>query len=729
MSLELPTSGCDSSTQESEILKRFSLVGTISVEGPDDAYYNTSIPLNITDVFSSFTDGTTMSGPFDIQFRSWTVTVDNFERLDKGQPFVQGSYRSLDTLILHNATEAVEGVIVDTVNAGVGYRNHSAPKDLPHGGEWSEDITWIEPVTECVDTNLTFEIKVGSPASNITNIDLVDNGGFVNAPAHFNFDMMPSQDPDLKERALRSAIMSNTLIAYALDISSPNMTGPRKTSLGQHFKLNISSSLSYKPSLYSIKLQELRPDFITVPQAPLDALNSSKLNSSTYTPQKNATSDDWNSVQHLCQGGTSTRQANTSNIALQCGYLFGAPRPTSNDDTRIAQPFSTWTQSLYVCSSSVRASIKSVALSFNSSSNGNSSLENLRVRKVTDKTYDNNSSAPLWGVERTFKPMSDVSPLWGPVAEKYALSSDLTTFRGPKFYLPGTNAGIVKVNIVTDSLAAPKAFAAALLSVYEDAVQQSSYGEIADYTGKNNVALNKKWQDLSLNATSANKIINLIYTEIIATAMVGTKSSAHNARMPIAAARAGPSSPPGVAAYARRLHYNWRYGVPAALVLLVVIIVAVVLLACLIFRFKWKDFTQLLNQTSTGRVVTNFLDPYSGVRDSKTEGWLAVAGGQKLQYPFRAARLRGDTIGTREASEPKPESDYADTVSHGRSSSPAMQDNSDRVGYRSERSWQQESEHGSDRWHRTPLMADPGISAVENEVGKRGGTQVDVRQL
>ena len=48
----------------------------------DDAYLNTSIPANITEVFSSLTDGTTMSGPLDTQFRTWNVAIDKRQEDD-----------------------------------------------------------------------------------------------------------------------------------------------------------------------------------------------------------------------------------------------------------------------------------------------------------------------------------------------------------------------------------------------------------------------------------------------------------------------------------------------------------------------------------------------------------------------------------------------------------------------------------------------------------------------
>ena len=736
--------------------------GTISVDSiNDDAYWNTSIPENITRVFSAQTDGTTLSGPFDIQFRTWNVAVDDDRNtIDRGQSYTQGSYRSLDSLILHNKIEALEGVIADTVTGGVGFRNHTAPSGLPYGGAWSEDITWIEPVTECVNTNLTFEISLGSSSNNITNFDLIDEGGFVNAPREFNFDMKTSQDLDLKERAQRVALLSNVLLAYQLNVSFPNNKGPRNTSLNRHFKLDSSA---YKPSLYSIKLSALLPDFLDIPSSPLDAYNSTGEGGdpSSYTPGKNITRDDWSSVQDLCSGGTGKRLSNITNVAVQCGYLFGAPRPAYQGDVRIFQPFSVWHQSLYVCSSSERASVKSVEFSYNASSDATQSLENLRITNVKDKEYvDKSSSWPAWAVERTYRSIFDTSPLWGMVAEEDAGSSDLTVHRGPKFFLPATDLLLTTITAVADSLAAPKAFAAALMSVYQDSMTSTSSNSIriADYTGRDNVALNAKWQELSASAATANKIINLIYTEIVATATVGTKSAAKAARngggaggrpraegagAAAAAARPGPDTPALVTVYSKRLHFDYRYGVPAAIVLLIVLLVAIALFACLVtFRFKPAEFAQLLNQTSTGRLVTNLLHPHSVVRDAKTKRWVVVAGGMKVRYPFYVAGIGGGGGGEGDPalSTTTGMGTCSDSTSRTSQVEGAYQPLPMRdVGVYGTQQQQQEQQQqyggawqdsNGGGWHHSPAMADPGVSAVGvGNVGLKKEAQAHVRQI
>ncbi|KAL8713256.1 MAG: hypothetical protein Q9225_006816 [Loekoesia sp. 1 TL-2023] len=698
--------------------------GTIIVEATvDDSYFNTSIPENITEVFSSATDGTTLSGPFDIQYRTWDINFDKAQQvIDRGQSYASGSYRSLESLVLHNRVEALEGIIVDSMNGGIGYRNHTAPLDLPYGGEWSEEITWIEPVTECADTNLTFEIHTGGYADNITDVYLVDNGGFVNHPREIDFDIEPSQDLDLQERALKGALFSNALLMFHFNVTYPNNTGPRNTSIGRRFQLNTTSTF-YRPPLYSIQLTQLQPSFVELDYFSIDSFNSSSSNTNNFTGN---TMDDWQQVQYYCQGGTDIRQTNISNVALMCGYLYGAPTPSYRDDPRIFQPYSVWNQSLYVCSSSVRASVKMVSFS----SNGTESLENLRVRDVKDKEYADPSSAPLWAVERTYRSIFETSALWGPVAEKYIASPGLTTHRASKFFLPAISSQAVVSS--SDSLAASDVFVGALMSVYEEAMKPAiSASSLADYSGLSNLALNLKWQTLSQAATTASQIINLIYTEVLATATVGTKSADRSTDIPPSAVRrAGPRVPARVTVYRKQLRYNYLYGIPAALILFITFGITVVLLACLVSRFKYRDFVQLLNQTSTGRVVTNLISPELSQPDAKTKIWVRTAGGTKLRYPFYIAYGEDPSVAPVEVSSSKTEGMQTDGTSQVAISNASIQENGNHPAQHETALLQEcDSENRYDSSHHSPLLSSPGVSPIENEAPTKEAMQVQVRQL
>jgi len=84
-------------------------------------------------------------------------------------------------LLLDDAQEAVEGLIVDTNTGGIGFWNHTVPFTLKFGSVWSEDISFILLETECVDTNLTeFSIPSDRLYGGVADIALTDRGGFAN---------------------------------------------------------------------------------------------------------------------------------------------------------------------------------------------------------------------------------------------------------------------------------------------------------------------------------------------------------------------------------------------------------------------------------------------------------------------------------------------------------------------------------------------------------------------
>jgi hypothetical protein len=152
--------------------------GVYGIDTTEDAYFNTTILANLTEIFTSATshEGSTISGAFDIQHRTWAVKVDDHKLVDRGNPYPVGKFRSLESLILRNDVILVEGLVVDARNGGgVGFRNHSVPVGATNGAEWKEDLLWVKPVTSCVNTNLTFLIH----ATDQTNlsVSLIDNGG------------------------------------------------------------------------------------------------------------------------------------------------------------------------------------------------------------------------------------------------------------------------------------------------------------------------------------------------------------------------------------------------------------------------------------------------------------------------------------------------------------------------------------------------------------------------
>ncbi|KAL8785774.1 MAG: hypothetical protein Q9213_003152 [Squamulea squamosa] len=428
-----------------------------------------------------------------------------------------------------------------------------------------------------------------------SKVELIDNGGFINSERSLPYPDRTelSQDPDLSIRALHGAYASVALMMFYLNVSYPNNTGPRDTSLGRRFP--IEEEWASNP--YSIDVGTISsPKFLTTTSRNHQNISS---NLTRSAQAKLSVSDlDWYDAERLCQGTTGKREPNISLVHVRCGFLYGAPQPLFSEDPRIFQPQSRWKQSLYMCASGVRASVKTIDFSIN----GTATLDSLRIKDVKDKVYKDNASKPLWGLEKTYASSFDAAPLWGIIDNRFERAPDLHTLRADKFWIPTSGIALDGIGVGgSDNLASATAIASALGSVYSSTTGLAGRSLADGYSGEKNIALFQYWQKLSQSPSTANKIINLIYTELLATGTVGTKSAITSPNSP-----GGSNTPNQVAKYERSL----------------------------LTTFSPKKFSTLLNQTSTGRVVTNLLYPELGVQTANTKDWVQVAGGVELEYPF-----------------------------------------------------------------------------------------------
>jgi hypothetical protein len=210
--------------------------GNTAIMSWNGTTYNLDVPSNSTsevapllkEIYSSGTQDnkTTVSNYFDIEWRQFTTRNDRL--IDNGTTFSVGMFRQVDSLILHDDIKPIEGLIVDARSGGVGFRNHTLPIGVDTGATWTEDILFIEPVTACIDTNLTldFAITMNTSASvtGIKDLVLTDRGGFANLDQtypHFNQDN-PQVDPDLIGRAYKAAWLNNAYAMNFLNVTNPN---------------------------------------------------------------------------------------------------------------------------------------------------------------------------------------------------------------------------------------------------------------------------------------------------------------------------------------------------------------------------------------------------------------------------------------------------------------------------------------------------------------------------
>ena len=198
-----------------------------SVQSTPDSTINLTIPDNYTAMFSSATSdqGNTVSGLFDIQYRRWKF--DRWGVKDFGEPYVKGDSRPIQSLVTQENIVLVEGLVVDMRNnPGIGVRNHTIPVGLEHGGSWTEDLTWIEPVTRCADTNLSIQYRDENVEDDVYDVEtwsVIDRGAFTGLDVHTleSPAWIDNQTLDLFGRAHKAARMHNVLVASSLNVTLP----------------------------------------------------------------------------------------------------------------------------------------------------------------------------------------------------------------------------------------------------------------------------------------------------------------------------------------------------------------------------------------------------------------------------------------------------------------------------------------------------------------------------
>lgn len=198
------------------------------------------IPQETVDLFTGGLSATSssVSSIFDIQWRSWSWTrllangqssVRNFSlpsHPSYNERYPIGIYRPISTLILEDGYSVIEGLVVDTLNGGVGFRNHSTPAPTAYGSTWSEDLLFIQPVSSCVDTNITLDYSI--PENDVRSLNsrspmvVTDRGGFSGLNTTYpEWDVAGMQtDPQLKQRAYQAAWLSNVFAMAKFNVSN-----------------------------------------------------------------------------------------------------------------------------------------------------------------------------------------------------------------------------------------------------------------------------------------------------------------------------------------------------------------------------------------------------------------------------------------------------------------------------------------------------------------------------
>ncbi|KAI3318471.1 hypothetical protein HD806DRAFT_511740 [Xylariaceae sp. AK1471] len=624
--------------------------------------YDSHIAPNVVDIFQSGASilGPSVSSIFDIKYRSLSKVRqrerDNRITVDNGSYYDVGSYRPLASLLLSNSFQAVEGLVVNMKNGGIGFRNHSAPVWQPYGSAWTEDLLFIEPETACVDTNLTldFSIYADSFIDVIVGLVLTDRGGFVNINHTYpRWDRDSGQtNPDLWLRAYKAAWMNNAWTMAFMNVTNLRNETTNTSAfaylnshIGKEFSLHWKDGTT-AASLFSPEAGTLQTvnnfgnylNGLDEPRLNYTSSNFSSMDNSSYpqaepalysNPFKVDATFGLPDIDVICRGSGGADLANITSMTALCGTLYGAPRRRDGSASLLFDPGSSWTLPMYSCISTVKASIKTVSFRFN----GSDDLSGLTVTSIAPKTYPNDASKPLWGVEHSNVPLRDAQPLWGLVTPESASRLKLDTLRRESLYLPGYTDGSGTIGY--QNLPGTDFPLLALADTFSVGLSSSK----VDYSGASNLAMYRLWQELSRNASDAGKILNLIWTDIATNLVLGTKGlQPGNVNLTKRDSQSGTSSNmPIVTTYTRRVKYHYPYGIPAFVTL---VLAAAILFATACFMLlgsaRPSYMRLLLEETSVGRLLTSYTPLQDGVPshfrggDGGTKDWARGPGQQQF---------------------------------------------------------------------------------------------------
>ena len=287
----------------------------------------------------------------------------------------------------------------------------------------------------------------------------------------------------------------------------------------------------------------------------------------------------------------------------------------------------------------MKASIKTVDFRYNSTKATGHTLKALTVANVTTKTYLDNESMPLWGVETTNFRQQDVSQLWGLIDPGQQNAPNLTTIRSPRLYLPGWGGLLSNTPSGLDNLPGVKGPGSALVALYGSSA--SSTSGIYDYSGTTNYALLAKWREYSKSHKTMATAMNLIWTDIAANYLMGSRSWNTKAdwlppnlqdptykrkRQAVSSQDEDGQTLVPMQVYHRTIRYRWYFAIPAAASLLLMGLVVLGALLLMVFgKGTPARINHFLVHLSSGRLLGSMQYP-SEDKDAPTQEWISRVG-------------------------------------------------------------------------------------------------------
>lgn len=327
--------------------------------------------------------------------------------------------------------------------------------------------------------------------------------------------------------------------------------------------------------------------------------------------------------------------AELNNTFVSCTMVRGVPRRVDDSRSMIFDDGSRWSSPIHTCASAIKATVKTATFFHNGTTD---SIDNLSVKELKEKEYPDIRSMPLWGVENWSFKLGEFDPVWGLVDGAYENSEDVTTIRQPYLYLLGSSdpewsntALTLRSFSAYMNLPGTIAPLSALKSISTN--RDGNVEDVADLSGQNSMSLWMKWRGLSESASTTPKVIKLLWTDLAASAMVGTKGvlGAGNAR-PDEAVEIS------VRPMVHRVMYNYAYAVPACVTLFCMLVMLIALIVSMAQgRASVKVMDQRLKQTSNGRSLTTLLNPGMSSFIMPSKDWSAANGHRMMSLGSGAA--------------------------------------------------------------------------------------------
>jgi hypothetical protein len=324
----------------------------------------------------------------------------------------------------------------------------------------------------------------------------------------------------------------------------------------------------------------------------------------------------------------SSSKAHILNFAVSTGLFYPPPKPAG----RRLNPFDfgnandNYTQPVHTCASASKATIKTVTFLYN----GTGNLEGLQILQIKDKEYPNSSEKPLWGVEDSGLTYAQITPFWGLLDSRYEHHPNVSTVRQESLWLPGNGYNPTVTTSYDQFMNIPGAnfHVIAMNYVYENLGSPFTGTSVnmPDYSGATTFAMYRRWLELSDTPRQSARILNLIWTDIVANAVVGTRGWASQGAehlIDINGRNTMKNNSVQITLYERRILYRYVYGIPAMILLVITLAILITTIALLLLqRTSIRRMRWFLDQTSLGRNFTALLYPEVSSQKASRKAWL-----------------------------------------------------------------------------------------------------------